>query len=167
MQQVFQYPMTYPWWWLDNYYLFTWFLGMLFLAVGWGVFFRYGKFSYGIDFGCLWKSLLLLLMTTIALGAPSFYNTRFIAEHGQEGDVVTLNDEKLTYNFRKGEAKTFGFEDIVKIYKERDTFNPPPKFFVVAKTGESADSVFVTENLPGYEKMLTELSALSEIPFER
>ena len=167
MLQVFQYPLTYPEWWLDNYYLVTWSLGMLLLAVGWGVFFRWGKFSYGIDFGCLWKSTILLLLTTFSLGAPNYYNTRFIAEHGQEGDVITLDKETLSYNFRKGDDKKFSIKDIVRIYKEPVTFNPPPKYFVVAQTGGIRDSVFVTKNLPGYEKMLDELSGLANVPFER
>ncbi len=167
MLQVFQYPLTYPQWWLDNYYLFTWLLGMVALAVGWGIFFRFGKFSYGIDLGCLWKSTILLLLTTFSLGAPNYYNTRFIAEHGQEGDVITLDTEALSYNFRKGDDKKFSIKDIVRIYKEPVTFNPPPKYFVVAETGGTKDSVFVTKNLPGYEKMLGELSGLANVPFER
>lgn len=167
MQQVFQYPMTYPEWWLDNYYAITWFLGMAVLAVGWGIFFRFGKFSYGIDFGCLWKSTVLLLLTTFALGAPNYYNTRFIAEHGQEGDVITVNAQSISYDYRKGADKKFSIENIVRIYKEQVTFNPPPKYFVVAKTGGTRDSIFVTKNLPGFEKMLGKLSGLANVPFER
>ena len=167
MQQVFQFPLTYPEWWLDSYYVFTWLLGMVFLAVGWGIFFRYGKFSYGIDLGCLWKSTVLLLLTTVALGAPNYYNTRFFAEHGQEGDVITLDEQSISYNYRKGEGKRFIFRDIVRIYKEPVTFNPPPRYFVVAETGGIRDSVFVTKNLPDYEKMLSRLSDLSNVSFER
>lgn len=167
MQQVFQYPLTYPEWWLDNYYFFTWLLGMLLLAVGWGFFFKYGKFSYGIDLGCLWKSTLLLLLTTFALGTPNYYNTRFIAEHGQEGDVITIDAENLSYNYRKGKDKVFRIRDIVRIYQEPVTFNPPPKFFVVAQTGKTRDSIFVTKNLPNYERMLSKLSGLADVPFKR
>lgn len=167
MQQVFQYPLTYPEWWLDNYYFFSWLLGMLLLAVGWSFFFKYGKFSYGIDLGCLWKSTLLLLLTTLALGTPNYYNTRFIAEHGQEGDVITIDTENLSYNYRKGTDKTFSIKDIVRIYREPVTFNPPPRFFVVAQTGQTRDSIFVTKNLPNYEKMLSKLSELANVPFER
>ena len=130
-------------------------------------FFKYGKFSYGIDLGCLWKSTLLLLLTTLALGTPNYYNTRFIAEHGQEGDVITIDTENLSYNYRKGTDKTFSIKDIVRIYREPVTFNPPPRFFVVAETGGTRDSIFVTKNLPNYEKMLSRLSELSNVPFEQ
>ncbi len=167
MQQVFQYPMTYPEWWLDNFYFFTWFLGLSILAVTWAIFFRFGKFSYGIDFGCLWKSTLLLVFTTISFAIPQAYNTRFIAEHGQEGDVITLDAQSISYNYRKGEGKKFIFRDIVRIYKEPVTFNPPPKYFVVTENAGTRDSVFVTKNLPGFEKMLGELSNRTNVPFER
>lgn len=164
---TFEYPVTYPEWWLDSYYIVTWSLGMLLLAVGWGVFFRWGKFSYGIDLGCIWKSTLLLLMTTAALGAPNYYNTRFVAEHGQEGDRIVLEGDRFSYDFRNGGQKEFRIADIARVYKEPVTFNPPPKYFIVAETGGVKDSVFVTENLPGYEEMLKKVSELSGTTFER
>ena len=167
MQQVFQYPLTYPTWWLDSYYFFTWLLGLSLLAVGWGVFFRFGKFSYGIDLGCLWQSKVLLLLTTVSFAIPQAYNTRFIAEHGQAGDVITLDENSLSYNYRRGVDKNFALSDIVRIYKEPVSFNPPSKYFVVTETGQTKDSVFVTKNLPGFEKMLDELSVLTNVPFER
>ncbi len=167
MQQVFEYPMTYPGWWLDYYYFFTWTLSMLFLATGWGIFFRYGKFSYGIDLGCLWKSLLLLLMTTIALGGPNYYNTRFLAEHGQEGDRVVLAEDSMIYVFRDGSSKSFRADDIAAIYQEEITFNPPPRVFIVAETGSVRDSVFVTANFPRYDDILNGVSALSGVRIDR
>ena len=45
MVEVFQYPMPYPALWLDYYYYATWFLSMMVLALGWGLFFRYGRFT--------------------------------------------------------------------------------------------------------------------------
>jgi hypothetical protein len=167
MPDLFQYPMSFPGWWLDSYYLVTWGFGMLFLAAGWAVFFRYGKFSYGIDFGCLWKSTLLLVMTTIALGFPNYYNTRFVAEHGQDGDAVKVLQDRLDYRFRKGEHKQFMLKDIVSIYQEQVTYNPPPKIFVVSGKAGVRDSIFVTRNLPGYEKLLEVLSRRTGIAVKR
>ena len=167
MQQIFQYPVTYPEWWLDYFYFFTWFLGLSILAGTWAIFFRFGNFSYGIDLGCLWKTTLLLIFTTISFAIPQAYNARFDAEHGQEGDVITVDAQSISYDYRKGADKKFSIENIVKIYKEQVTFNPPPKYFVVAETGGTKDSIFVTKNLPGFEKMLGELSGLANVPFER
>ncbi|ACF46539.1 MAG: hypothetical protein OQK66_08600 [Prosthecochloris sp.] len=166
MQQVFQYPMTYPGWWLDYYYIFTWTLSMAFLAAGWGIFFRYGKFSYGIDLGCLWKSLVLLVMTTISLGAPNYYNTVFVAEHGQEGDRVVLTEDSMIYIYRTGDSKSFRAGDIDSVYQEAVTFNPPPKVFIVAERGGVRDSVFVTRNFPGFDDILNGVSALSGVQVE-
>ncbi len=164
---TFEYPVTYPQWWLDSYYLVTWALGMIVLAVGWGVFFRWGKFSYGIDLGCLWKSTLLLLLTTAALGVPSAYNTRFVGDHGQEGDRITVEEDRLLYDFRKGEDKEFRLNDIVRVYREPETFNPPPKYFIVAEAGGVRDSVFVTKHLPGYEALLVRISEQAGVTLER
>ncbi|NTU53306.1 MAG: hypothetical protein HGA97_06330 [Chlorobiaceae bacterium] len=164
MSALFQYPMSFPGWWLDFYYYVTWTLAMLFLAGGWAVFYRYGKFSYGVDFGCFWKTALLVIMTTIALGLPQYYNTRFSAEHGNDGDAVTLSADRLEYRFRNGQKKMFLFRDIMSIYQESVTYNPPSKIFIVAKNAGLRDSVFVTEGkhgLPDAEKMLSELSSRS------
>jgi hypothetical protein len=131
------------------------------------VFFRYGKFSYGVDFGCFWKSTLLLVMTTIALGGPNYYNTRFVAEHGQDGDTVRLADDRIEYRFRKGSQKQFLFRDIISIYQEPVTFNPPPKIYIVAKNAGMRDSLFVTSNLPDYERLLSLLAQRSGIKVKR
>jgi hypothetical protein len=158
MPEVFQYPMTFPAWWLDYYYLVTWTLGMLLLGLGWAVFFRYGKFTYGIDLGCFWKTAVLILLTTASLGAPSYYNTRFIGEHGQDGDSVKITGDRLLYLDRKGNQKQFVLKDVTAIYQEPITYNPPPKIFIVAGKAAARDSIFVTRNLKDYRRFIGELS---------
>jgi hypothetical protein len=158
MPEVFHYTMTYPAFWLDYYYLVTWFLGMLFLALVWAIFFRYGNFSYGVDLGCFWKTGLLVLFTTVSIGPPMFYNTRFAGEHGQDGDSIKISGDKLLYMDRKGNEKRVLLTDITAIYQESITRNPPPKIFIVAGKSPVKDSLFVTTNLPGYKGFLEELS---------
>ena len=162
MSELFQYPMPFPGWWLDYYYYVTWTLAMLFLAAGWAVFYRYGKFSYGVDFGCLWKTSLLVVMTTIALGGPQYYNTKFSAEHGNDGDAVRLSADRIEYLSRSGARKQFLYKDIVSIYQEQVTYNPPPKIFVVARNAGLRDSLFVTEGAYGLPKSADLLKGLSE-----
>ena len=157
MPEVFHYPMTYPAWWMDFYFLATWCLGMLFLSVGWAVFFRFGKFSYGVDLGCFWKSTLLLVLTTISLGGPNYYNTRFVGEHGQDGDAIKISGDKLLYLDRKGNEKKINLTDITSIYQESITYNPPPKIFIVAGKARVRDSLFVTTNLPDYKRFILDL----------
>lgn len=163
MPEVFRYPMTFPSLWLDYYYIATWTLGMLFLCVAWAVFYRYGKFTYAVNLGCFWKITLLLVMTTISLGAPSYYNTRFVGEHGQDGDSIKISGDELLYLDRKGREKKFSLADITAIYQESVTYNPPPKIFIVAAKPSVRDSLFVTKNLPGYKRFLSELSAKTGI----
>ncbi len=158
MPEVFHYPMTYPAWWMDFYFLATWCLGMLFLSVGWAVFFRYGKFTYGVDLGCFWKTTLLLVLTTISLGAPNYYNTRFVGEHGQDGDAIKISGDNLLYLDRKGNEKKLSLAAVTSIYQESITYNPPPKIFIVAGKAPVRDSLFVTTNLPGYKLFLASLS---------
>jgi hypothetical protein len=158
MPEVFQYPMTYPALWMDSYYLATWVIGMLLLALGWGIFFRYGKFTYGVDLGCLWKTTVLIALTTVSLGIPNYYNTRFVGEHGQDGDSIKISSDKLLYLDRKGNEKKFNLSDITAIYQEQVTFNPPPKIFIVAGKTPVKDSLFVTRNLVGYKRFLADLS---------
>jgi hypothetical protein len=170
MTDLFQYPMSFPGWWLDNYYYVTWTLAMLFLAGGWAVFYRYGKFTYGVDFGCLWKTTLLVIMTTIALGVPQYYNTKFLAEHGRDGDSYKLGTDRIEYASRKGEKKMFLYKDIVSIYQEQVTYNPPPQLFIVAKNAGLRDSISITEGkhgLPDAERMLSGLSAKTGLPVKR
>ncbi|NTV01672.1 MAG: hypothetical protein HGB04_02670 [Chlorobiaceae bacterium] len=170
MSELFPYPMPFPGWWLDYYYYVTWTLAMLFLAAGWAVFYRYGKFSYGVDFGCLWKTSLLVVMTTIALGVPQYYNTKFSAEHGNDGDAVQLAGDRIEYRFRSGAKKQFLYKDIVSIYQEQVTYNPPPKVFIVAMNAGLRDSLFVTEGehgLPGSGKLLTDLAVKTGLTVKR
>jgi hypothetical protein len=170
MTDLFQYPMSFPGWWLDNYYYVTWTFAMLFLAGGWAVFYRYGKFTYGVDFGCLWKTTLLVIMTTIALGVPQYYNTRFSAEHGNDGDSVTLSPDRIEYRYRNGQKKMFLLKDVVSIYQEPVTYNPPPKIFIVARNAGLRDSISVTQGksgLPQVDKLLSGLSAKTGLPVKR
>ncbi len=158
MPEVFHYPMTHSALWLDYYYLATWSLSMLFLALVWALFYRYGKFSYGVDLGCFWKTTLLVLMTTVSLGGPMYYNTKFVGEHGQDGDSVRITDDKLLYIDRKGNEKQFALADITSISQESVTYNPPPKIFIVAGKSTVKDSLFVTTNLVEYKRFLADLS---------
>jgi len=170
MTDLFQYPMSFPGWWLDNYFYVTWFLSMLFLGGGWALFYRYGKFSYGVDFGCLWKTTLMILVTTIALGVPQYYNTRFSAEHGKDGNSYRLAADRIEFTSRKGEKKMFLYKDIVSIYQEQITYNPPPQVFIVANNAGLRDSITVTDGekgLPDADKMLSELSKRSGVTVER
>lgn len=167
MSDVFHYPMTYPAWWMDSYYMVTWLLGMLFLALGWAIFFRYGKFSYGIDLGCLWKTILLIVLTTVAFGVPNYYNTKFVGEHGQDGDSVKIADGELLYLDRKGNTRTLSLADITAIYQEPVTYNPPPKIFIVADKNGLKDSLYVTRNLEGFETFLALLSRKTGVSVKR
>jgi|GEM_PF-157250 len=177
MPEVFRYPMTFPSLWLDYYYIATWTLGMLFLCVAWAVFYRYGKFTYAVNLGCFWKIALLLVMTTISLGAPQYYNTRFDGEYGQDGDSIKISGDKLFYLDRydssrnllqdipdfifgidRGKVLKINLSEITAIHQESVTYNPPPKIYIVAGKSSVMDSLFVTRNLPGYKRFLSELS---------
>jgi len=164
MPEVFHYPSTYPAFWLDYYYIATWLVSMLFLALVWAVFYRYGKFSYGVDFGCFWKTTLLIVFTTVSLGGPMYYNTKFYGEHGQDGDSVRMTDNKVLYIDRKGNEKQLGLADITAIYQEPITYNPPPKIFIVAAKSSVKDSLFVTTNLRDYKRFLSDLSKKTGVP---
>ncbi len=170
MPELFQYPISYPAFWLDYYWLFTWVLAMLFLGAGWAVFYRFGKFSYGVDFGCLWKTTLLVLMTTVALGVPQYYNTKFLAEHGRDGDACKLKADRIEYVTRKGDRKVFLYRDIVSIYQEQVTYTPPPQLFIVARNAGLRDSITITEGehgLPGAERLLQALSGKTGLQVKR
>jgi len=158
MPEVFHYPMSYPAFWLDYYYIATWSMSMLFLASVWAFFFRYGKFTYGVDLGCFWKTAVLVLFTTISLGVPNYYNTRFVGEHGQDGDSIRMTDDQLLYIDRKGNEKQIYIADVIAIYQESITYNPPPKIFIVAEKSSVKDSLFVTTNLVDYKRFLADLS---------
>ncbi len=167
MLEVFHYPVTYPALWMDTYYLATWLVGMLVLALGWGIFFRFGKFTYGVDLGCLWKTTVLIALTTVSLGIPNYYNTRFVGEHGQDGDSIKISGDKLLYLDRKGNEKKLNLSDITAIHQELVTYNPPPKIYIVAGKAPVKDSLFVTTNLPDYKRFLADLSKRTGIEVKR
>ncbi len=158
MPEVFHYPMSYPALWLEYYFFATWLMGMLFLGLVWALFYRFGKFTYGVDLGCFWKTALLVLLTTVSLGGPMYYNTRFAGEHGQDGDSIKIASDQLLYLDRKGNEKKLPLAAITAIYQEGITYNPPPKIFIVAAKPPLRDSLFVTTNLQDYKRFLSDLS---------
>lgn len=158
MPEVFHYPMSYPTWWLDYFYIVTWSLGILFLGLVWAIFYRYGKFTYGVDLGCFWKTALLVLLTTVSYGVPNGYNVHFAGEHGQDGDSIKIAGDQLLYLDRKGNEKKLPLAAITAIYQEDITYNPPPKIFIVAAKPPLRDSLFVTTNLQDYKRFLSDLS---------
>ena len=101
---------------------------------------------------------MLLVLTTISLGGPNYYNTRFVGEHGQDGDAIKISSDKLLYLDRKGNEKKLNLTDITSIYQESITYNPPPKIFIVAGKAPVRDSIFVKTNLPDYRRFLSDLS---------
>lgn len=163
MPDQFSYPLTYSSFWMDNYYMVTWAGGMLFLAVVWAVFFRYGKFTYGVDLGCFTKTILLVLLTTVSLGFPQYYNTRFAGEHGQDGTTVQIDGSTLRMIDRNGVKKEIPLQQIKVVSQEEITYNPPPKIHIVAEHGSIRDSVFITTNLPDYKRFLSTLSSRTGI----
>ncbi|NTW48319.1 MAG: hypothetical protein HGB19_01025 [Chlorobiales bacterium] len=167
MSEVFSYPITQSEFWLNNYAVITWALGMLLLSVAWAIFFRYGNFKYGIDLGCLGKTFLILFFTTMAFGLPMRYNIRFDAEHGHEGDRITLSESKLIYQQRGGKEKNLPIKDIKKIYQEPITYNPPVKYFIVAETAGAKDSVAVKKDLPDFDKFIQKLTELTQVKIRR
>ena len=170
MTDLFTYPMSFPGWFIDYYDFFTWCLILVVLSGIWVVFFRFGKFSYGLDFGCVWKSALMIIATTICIGSQRILTVKFEAKHGHDGDVVRLADDRIEYRNRNGEKKMFLLKDIVSIYQEQVTYNPPPKIFIVAKNAGLRDSINVTEGqygLPNADKLLSALSAKTGLPVKR
>lgn len=64
----------------------------------------------------------------------------------------------------------FLFKDIVSIYQEQVTYNPPARIFIIARNAGLKDSVFVTDGdhgLPGSAKLMTELSAKTGLTVKR
>jgi len=158
MAEVFHYPMPYPALWLDYYYYVTWFLSMLLLALGWGLFFRFGRFTYAINLGCFWKTGMMLVLFVVTLGGPMYYNTRFSAEHGEDGASVKIDGSNLSYLDRTGAEKSFLLTEITAVRQERITYNPPAKIFIVASRNSLIDSVFVTRKLEGFDRFIELLS---------
>lgn len=164
---VYSYPITYPEFWLESYAFFSWTFGMLILAASWAVFFRFGKFKYGIDMGCLVKTALILFFTMISLGLPMQYNIRFHAQHAHEGDTITLTDQTLQYEFREGAEKKFKLQDIFQIYQEPITYNPPIKYIVKAKSESGIDSIFVRRSLPEFRSFMKKLTKKTGLKVQR
>lgn len=166
MNEVFSYPVTQSNFLLENYYILTWTGGMLVLGAAWAIFFRYGNFKYGIDLGCLFKTLIIMAATTLALGIPNALNVKYYAMHGHEGDKIILTSERVTYQYRNGGAKSFLLSEVKKFYREPMTFNPPPTYFVVAIIDSiKVDSFAVREDLPRFELLKTALNnAIGEKP---
>jgi len=158
MPEVFQYPMISPGWLIDYFDLLAWCIGAVFLSGVWVLFFRYGKFSYGIDLGCLWKTTVMILITTASIGTQRYLSVNFQAKHGQDGDSIKISSDKLLYRDRKGNEKQFKLADITTIYQEPITYNPPAKIYIVAAKASLKDSLFITKNLPGYQRLLSDLS---------
>ncbi len=159
MNEVFSYPVTQSNFLLENYYILTWTVGMLLLGAAWAIFFRYGNFKYGIDLGCVFKTLIIMVATMLAIGIPNYLNVKYYAQHGHEGDKITLTNERVTYQYRNGQAKSFLLSEVKKFYKEPMTFNPPSTYFVVAIVDSiKVDSFAVREDLPRFEVFKTLLS---------
>jgi hypothetical protein len=159
MTEVFSYPITQSEFLLENYYILTWTGGMLALGAAWAIFFRYGNFKYGIDLGCLFKTLIIMTATMLAIGIPNYLNVKYYAQHGHEGDKITLTSERVTYQYRNGKSKSFALSEVKKFYKEPTTFNPPATYYVVAIIDSiKVDSFAVREDLPRFEVFKTTLN---------
>ncbi|MGQ9804704.1 MAG: hypothetical protein ACUVRP_01325 [Chlorobiales bacterium] len=159
MNEVFSYPVTQSEFLLENYYILTWTGGMLVLGAAWAIFFRFGNFKYGIDLGCLFKTLIIMTATMLSIGIPNYLNVKYYAQHGHEGDKITLTNDRITYQYRSGESKSFLLSEVKKFYKESMTFNPPPVYFVVAIIDSiKVDSFAVREDLPRFESLKTALN---------
>jgi hypothetical protein len=167
MPEVFHYPALYPGWFIDYFDYLTWCLIVVFLSVVWVVFFRFGKFSYGVDLGCLWKSAVMIIITTAAIGTQRFISVKFAAEHEQDGDSLRITAGELLYKDRNGLERKLPLNEITAIYQETVTYNPPPKIYIVTGKGPARDSLFVTENLQGLESFLSLLSSKTGISVKR
>ncbi len=165
--EVYTYPITYPEFWLNSFAYTTWVFSMLFFSVAWAVFFKYGQFKYGIDLGCVVKSLAILIATMLAFGLPQLYNIKFEAENGHQGDKITITENALKYETRLGKVTTLPMNQIKEIYQEPTTFNPPVKYFVVAITENSRDSITIRRNLPEFSRVMDRVQSLSGVKLRR
>lgn len=158
MMESFTYPITQPEFLLENFYILTWTGGLLALGAVWAIFFRYGNFKYGIDLGCFFKTAAIMAATMLALGLPNYYNVKFYARHGHEGDKIILSQERIAYQSRNGTTKSFKLSDVQSIYKEPITFNPPPIIYIVAVIDSiKVDSIAVREDLPQFNTLFSRL----------
>ena len=154
--------MTSPAWLMDYYYYITWALCMLFFGIGWAIFYRYGKFTYALNLGCFWKTLVMVLLTTVSIGVPNYLNIKFEGEHSQESEFIELSADKLILHDRNGQIKQqLTFNRITAVYQEIITLNQyaAPKIYIVAAKPPVRDSLFVTTRLRDYKRFLSELSA--------
>ncbi|MEI6848032.1 MAG: hypothetical protein WCK32_08390 [Chlorobiaceae bacterium] len=100
----------------------------------------------------------MILITTASIGTQRYLSVNFQAKHGQDGDSIKISSDKLLYRDRKGNEKQFKLADITTIYQEPITYNPPAKIYIVAAKASLKDSLFITKNLPGYQRLLSDLS---------
>jgi len=140
---------------------------MAFFSIAWAVFFKYGQFKYGIDFGCVFKSLAILIATMLAFGLPQQYNIKFDAQNGHQGDKITLTSNLLKYETRNGEMTEFPLKDVKEIYQEPVTYNPPTKYIIVAINENERDSIFVRKNLPEFSSFMSRLESLTGVKLKR
>jgi hypothetical protein len=159
MNEVFSYPITQSSFILNNYFILTWVAGLLALGLGWGLLFRFGNFSYGIDPGCLFKTTLILFYTMFCFGIPNYINVKFKAKHEHEGDKIMLTDSTLSYQTRSGSTKTFKLSEIYSVYKDPVTFNPPAAYYVTTLIDSlKVDSLMIKEDLPNLNQLFTSLN---------
>ncbi len=154
--------MTSPAWLMDYYYYITWALCMLFFCIGWAIFYRFGKFTYALNLGCFWKTLMMVLLTTVSIGVPNYLNIKFEGEHSQESEFIELSPDKLILHDRNGQIKQqLSLNSITAVYQEIITLNQyaAPKIYIVAAKPPVRDSLFVTTRLRDYQRFLSELSA--------
>ncbi len=154
--------MTSPAWLMDYYYYITWALCMLFFCIGWAIFYRFGKFTYALNLGCFWKTLMMVLLTTVSIGVPNYLNIKFEGEHSQESEFIELSPDKLILHDRNGQIKQqLSLNSITAVYQEIITLNQyaAPKIYIVAAKPPVRDSLFVTTRLRDYKRFLSELSA--------
>ncbi|MBC8043640.1 MAG: hypothetical protein IAF08_09385 [Rhizobacter sp.] len=166
--QSYSYPQFYPEFWLSNHTWIVWSLGFLLFAVAWGVFFKYGKFNYGVDLGCFVKSSIIGFFTMVSFGLPNAYNVRFDAEHAHDGDRITLTDSTLTYRYRTGGERSLPLDGITRIAQEQLTFNPPIAYYVIGrKDSTRTDSVRIKEDLPQFKELMQTLTSRTGLQVQK
>ncbi len=158
MAEVFHYPMPYPALWLDYYYYVTWFLSMLLLALGWGLFFPFRPLHLCNQSGVFLENRDDACALCCYPWGPMYYNTRFAAEHGEDGASVKIDGSTLSYLDRTGTEKSFLLTEITAVRQESITYNPPAKIFIVASRNSLSDSLFVTRKLVGFDRFIELLS---------
>ncbi len=154
-------PMTSPAWLIDYYYYMTWAGCLLFFCIGWAIFYRYGKFTYAVNLGCFWKTLVMVMLTTVSIGVPNYLNIKFDGEHSEESEFIELSANKVILHDRNGHVKQqLSLDRITSVYQEIITLNQyaAPKIYIVAAKPPVRDSLFITTKLRDYKRFLSELS---------